>query len=65
MKPWREGNDEDEEEEEGGAPAPPVTMLQNIWTNSASQLVYFNGVRVGGDSYSCGDCVMMDTEIGR
>eukprot|EP00904_Undaria_pinnatifida_P005474 jgi/Undpi1/2056/HiC_scaffold_12.g05442.m1 len=55
------GEEEEGEEEEGGRPT--VTMLRKLWTNAAEE-VYYSKLRVGDESYSCGDCVMMGIDVG-
>lgn len=65
----REGGDDDDDEdvEDGGR---EVRMLRKTWKNEASE-TFYSAVRVGetgggggSETYSCGDCVMMETTSG-
>eukprot|EP00903_Cladosiphon_okamuranus_P021157 g19433.t1 len=61
----KEGDDDSEEERE-------ISMLRKTWTSEASD-TYYSAVRVGGrgrkggggDTYYCGDCVVMETTLGK
>lgn len=62
----RQRVNEEEEEEEGDEEEEErreVTMLRKIWTNGAKE-VYYSKLRVGDETYSCGECVMMEVDVG-
>lgn len=47
----------------GKAKDPVPQLLMKKWT-AANKDVYFGKVRLGSETYTCGDCVAMETDIG-
>lgn len=58
---WRESEKYSDPEGDEGR---KVAMLRKIWTIGAGE-VYYDKLRAGGETYSCGECAMMDPESGR
>lgn len=55
------GSSESPGDEGDGAPA--AELLMKVWEAEGGE-VFYSKVRVGSETYTCGDCVMMDTDSG-